>query len=97
MACIIYKLTKAGAIRPPTWIPGNVMYETIMGSTCYGVNLTDSDHDMVSYCVPPKDIVFPHMAGIIQGFGRQQQKFICYQRHHVQTEQRRSLVQSCDG
>ena len=59
-----------------------------MGSTAYGVNLVDSDWDMVAYCVPPKDVVFPHMAGIIQSFGRQQQKFVCYQKHHVQTEKR---------
>ena len=26
------------------------------------------------------------MGGVIQGFGRQQQKFVCYQKHHVQTE-----------
>jgi len=88
LASIIDKLRTQGKIRPPTWIPGNVMYETIMGSTAYGVNLVDSDWDMVSYCVPPKDVVFPHMAGIIQGFGRQQQKFVCYQKHHVQTEKR---------
>jgi predicted nucleotidyltransferase len=59
-----------------------------MGSTAYGVNLDDSDWDMVSWCVPPKDIIFPHMAGIIQGFGRQQQKFVCYQKHHVKDQVR---------
>ncbi len=88
MASIIDKLRAAGKIKPPTWIPGNVMYETIMGSTAYGCNTTSSDYDMIAYCIPPKDIVFPHMAGVIQGFGRQQQKFVCYQQHHVQTEQR---------
>jgi len=88
MSSVINKLRKAGKIQPPTWLSDNVMYETIMGSVAYGVNLSDSDHDMVSYCIPPKDIVFPHMAGVIQGFGRQVQKFVCYQKHHVKTEQR---------
>jgi predicted nucleotidyltransferase len=84
----IDKLRAAGKIKPPTWLQGNVMYEAIMGSTAYGCNTSDSDWDMVAYCVPPKDIVFPHLAGVIQGFGRQQQKFVCWQKHHVQTEQR---------
>jgi len=88
MASKIDKLRQMGKIKPPTWIPGNVMYETIMGSTAYGCNTSDSDWDMVAWCVPPKDIVFPHMGGVVQGFGRQQQKFVCYQQHHVQTEAR---------
>jgi len=85
---VIDKLRQRGLIKPPTWLAGNVMYETIMGSTAYGVNLVDSDYDMVSFCIPPKDIVFPHIGGIIQGFGRQVQKFICYQKHHVRTGSR---------
>jgi predicted nucleotidyltransferase len=88
MASVIDKLRTAGKIKPPTWIPGNVMYETIMGSTAYGCNTADSDWDMVSFCVPPKDIVFPHLSGVIHGFGRLGQKFVCYQQHHVKTEQR---------
>jgi predicted nucleotidyltransferase len=59
-----------------------------MGSTAYGCNTTDSDWDMVSFCVPPKDIVFPHMAGVIHGFGRQVENFKVYQKHHVETETR---------
>jgi predicted nucleotidyltransferase len=66
----------------------NVLYETIMGSTAYGCNTLDSDWDMVSFCVPPKDIVFPHMAGIIKGFGSQGENFKVYQKHHVETETR---------
>jgi hypothetical protein len=27
--------------------------------------------------------VFPHLAGEIEGFGRQKQCFVCYQKHHV--------------
>lgn len=83
MSSTIQRLTEQGHIRPPSWLPDNVRYETIMGSNCYGVALDTSDWDMVGYCVPPKDIVFPHLAGVIQGFGRQIQKFVCYQKHHV--------------
>ena len=87
MISTIQQLTKRGHIRPPSWLPGNVRYEALMGSNCYGVATDDSDCDMVGFCVPPKDIVFPHLAGIIQGFGRQIQKFICYQKHHVRVEE----------
>ncbi len=86
MSSTIQRLTKQGHIQPPSWLPDNVRYETIMGSQCYGVANDDSDWDMIGFCVPPKDIVFPHLAGIIQGFGRQVQKFVCYQKHHVQAD-----------
>jgi predicted nucleotidyltransferase len=57
-----------------------------MGSNAYGVANDSSDWDMVGFCVPPKDLVFPHLAGTIQGFGRQIQKFVCYQHHHVRVD-----------
>jgi predicted nucleotidyltransferase len=88
MSSTIERLTQQQHIRPPSWLPGNVRYETIMGSNCYGVALDNSDWDMVGFCVPPKDMVFPHLAGLVQGFGRQQQKFVCYQQHHVQADNR---------
>lgn len=88
MSSMIDKLRADGFCRPPTWIAGNIMYETIMGSTAYGVNLLDSDWDMVAFCVPPKDIVFPHLGGVVQGFGRQVKKFVCWQEHHIQTQKR---------
>lgn len=83
MSSVIEQLRQQGLIKPPSWLAGNVRYETVMGSNCYGVATDDSDWDMVGWCVPPKDLVFPHLAGYIQGFGRQIQKFVCYQQHHV--------------
>ncbi len=83
MSSTIQRLTEQGHIIPPSWLPDNVRYETIMGSHCYGVSTADSDWDIVGFCVPPKDIVFPHLAGVVQGFGQQVQKFVCYQKHHV--------------
>jgi predicted nucleotidyltransferase len=88
MSSTIERLTQQQHIRPPSWLPGNVRYETIMGSNCYGVSIDNSDWDMVGFCVPPKDMVFPHLAGVIQGFGRQIQKFVCYQKHHVNADNR---------
>lgn len=83
MPSVVSQLTKRGLIRPPSWLPDNVLYEGIQGSTAYGAAVDDSDFDMVGYCVPPKDLIFPHLAGQINGFGRQKKNFICYQKHHV--------------
>jgi hypothetical protein len=62
------------------------MYETVMGSVAFGVSTDISDFDTIAFCIPPKDIVFPHLAGCIEGFGRQNQRFSCYQKHHVFVE-----------
>jgi predicted nucleotidyltransferase len=59
------------------------MYETLMGSVAYGVSTNISDFDTVGFCIPPKDMIFPHLAGYIVGFGPQKKPFVCYQKHHV--------------
>ncbi len=83
MGSIVSKLTEKGLVRPPTWLPGNIRYEGVQGSTAYGAATDDSDWDMIGWCVPPKDMVFSHLAGQIEGFGRQKKKFVSYQKHHV--------------
>ncbi len=83
MPSVVERLTQKGLIRPPSWLADNVIYETIMGSVAYGVSVDISDFDTVGVCVPPKEMVFPHLVGRIEGFGRQHQKFVCYQKHHV--------------
>lgn len=50
-------------------------YETITGSEAYAVHNADSDRDVIGFCIPTKDMVFPHLAGEIQGFGRQPKRF----------------------
>lgn len=88
MASIIKKLTEQQHIRPPSWLPDNVRYECLTGSISYGVSSDDSDWDISGFCIPPKDIIFPHLAGIIQGFGKQQKRFVCYEQHHVKTDKK---------
>ncbi|MFA5344682.1 MAG: nucleotidyltransferase domain-containing protein [Candidatus Omnitrophota bacterium] len=83
MPSTVERLTQKGLIRPPSWLADNVIYETVMGSVAYGVSVDISDFDTMGVCVPPKEMVFPHLAGRIEGFGRQHQKFVCYQKHHV--------------
>ena len=39
----LQRLADRGLARPPRWLPGNVQYETIMGSVAYGVSSDTSD------------------------------------------------------
>jgi predicted nucleotidyltransferase len=90
---IVQHLVQQKLINPPHWLPSNLHYLTIMGSVAYGVADTTSeeetsDIDLYGFCIPPRDIVFPHTAGAIWGFGRYKEGmpkgyFGQYQQHHV--------------
>ena len=79
----VAKLAKKGLIKPPTFVEGSTMYETIMGSMAYGVSGDASDMDIYGFCMPPKSIVFPHTAGHIPGFSTQVPSFDQFQQHHI--------------
>lgn len=81
---ILQKFRSAGIIHPPRWLVDNVQYLTQMGSVSYGVSGESSDVDVYGMCIPPKDMVFPHLAGELMGFGTQIQRFDQWQQHHVQ-------------
>ena len=83
MPSTVAQLTERRLITPPVWLPDNIMFEGVQGSNAYGVAVDVSDFDLIGYCIPPKDIVFPHLAGHIRGFGRRAPEFNCYQKHHV--------------
>lgn len=80
---ILDNLYKQNRIHPPKWMIPNTSYMTVMGSQAYGVSADDSDLDVYGFCLPPKDMVFPHLAGEIPGFGRQVQRFEQWSEHHV--------------
>ena len=65
----LQRLTDRGLIKPPRWLPGNVQYETIMGSVAYGVSSDTSDVDVYGWAIPPKEDIFPHLRGEVLGFG----------------------------
>jgi predicted nucleotidyltransferase len=67
----------------PVWLPMNTHYEVLMGSVAYGVSGESSDWDIYGFCIPPKKILFPHLAGEIHGFGRQTKRFDQWQKHHL--------------
>ncbi len=80
---VVESLHKKGLIKPPPFVTGGTQYLTIMGSVAYGVSSDSSDVDLYGFCIPPKDVIFPHLAGEIMGFGDQIQRFEQYQQHHI--------------
>jgi RNA repair pathway DNA polymerase beta family len=80
---LLTDLTKRNLIHPPKWLPFNTVLMVTMGSQAYGVSTDASDLDVYGVCIPPKDLVFPHLAGEILGFGRQIQRFEVWQEHKV--------------
>lgn len=97
---ILQHLTEQKLIQPPAWLPSNCLYLTIMGSMAYGVANTNdedvqSDFDLYGFCIPPKEIVFPHLSGAIWGFGKYKEgmpsnHFNQFQKHHVFDQSARS-------
>lgn len=81
---ILQQLYDRNLIKPPKWLLTNTQYLTIMGSTAYGVSSDSSDFDVYGFCIPPKEMVFPHLAGEIDGFGTKAPRFEQWQEHHVQ-------------
>lgn len=86
MPSVTQQLAEQGLIRPPGFLPMNIMYETMMGSVAYGVSHDTSDRDVYGFCIPPKDEVFPHLAGEIPGFGKPRPRFEQFQEAHVRDE-----------
>ncbi|MBC8427328.1 MAG: nucleotidyltransferase domain-containing protein [Proteobacteria bacterium] len=83
MASYTQALEKKRFIKPPKWLTNNIQYECIMGSLAYGVSSDSSDLDLYGFCIPEKEMIFPHLSGGILGFGRQKEQFNQYQQHHI--------------
>ena len=79
---LLHNLEKAKAIHPPSWLTDNTQYLCIMGSTAYAIS-SDSDLDIYGFCIPPKEMIFPHLAGVIPYFGTQIKPFEQWEQHHV--------------
>lgn len=86
---LIDRLHKRGLINPPHFLIHNTHYEVMMGSVAYGVSEDTSDVDVYGFCIPPKDVIFPHLRGEILGFGKQINRFEQYQQHHVEDKEAR--------
>lgn len=83
MASYTKLLKTKNLITPPKWLPDNVLFEGITGSVAYGVSNDCSDMDIVGFCMPPLDTLFPHLRGEIPGFDKPGEKFESFQEHHI--------------
>lgn len=82
MSSIVLSLAKRGLIKPPSYAT-ETQYEVLTGSISYGVSSDISDCDVVGFCIPSKEIIFPHLAGEILNFGKEKKRFDQYQQHHI--------------
>ena len=68
---LLSALVKKGLISPPAFVTDCLQYLTLMGSQAYGVANTGdkeqmSDWDIYGFCIPYKDMIFPHLRGEIE-------------------------------
>lgn len=85
-------LSEKNLITPPKWLPDNTMFEGMTGSIAYAASDDASDMDIVGFCIPPKEIIFPHLTGEINGFGTQQPRFDVFQQHHIELKEHRKEI-----
>jgi predicted nucleotidyltransferase len=92
---LIDRLQKLDLIHPPSFLADNTVYMTIMGSVAYGCQKEEtedgkaSDIDLYGFAIPPKVVVFPHLAGVIRDFGDQGNRFEQWQQHHINDQEAR--------
>jgi uncharacterized protein len=80
---ILSDLDSRGLIHPPKWLINNTQYLVVTGSQAYGIETPESDFDIYGFSIPPKEDVFPHLKGVIDGFGKQIQKFEQWSEQHI--------------
>lgn len=83
MSNIVQDLVNKKLAHPPKWLPTNVHYLTQVGSVAYGVSSDTSDMDLYGFCIPPREVLFPHLAGEIMGFGTPNKRFNQWQQHGI--------------
>lgn len=83
----IDRLLSKELITPPSFLKNSVQYEVLTGSVAYGVSSDTSDMDIYGFCIPPKDIIFPHLAGVVLGFDNKYRKFEQYSQHHIKDKE----------
>lgn len=90
MPNLVMELEKKGLIKPPSWLSANIHYLCSMGPVAYGVSNDTSDIDIYGFCTPTKELIFPHMAGEIEGFGDKLPRFHQYDPHHIPDPERKT-------
>lgn len=83
MVSVITHIHNKNLSSMPSEVIGATQYEVMVGSIMYGVSDDTSDVDVNGFCIPRKDVVFPHLAGEIIGFGKPVNRFEQFQKHHI--------------
>ena len=84
MTSHVQKLIDNKKVTAPHYLRNNIHYEVLMGSVAYGVSNVESDMDVYGFCIPPKNVIFPHLTGSIPGFGSQPEIFNQFIQHHAE-------------
>lgn len=82
MSSVVKRLIDAKFVETPKWLGDGIQYEVAMGSVAYGVSEDDSDVDLYGFAIPPREDVFPHLAGKVPGFDADG-SFEQWQQHHI--------------
>lgn len=82
MSSRLIKLSNQDKIKIPNFIKFGLCYECLMGSQAYGCATETSDEDLYGFCIPTKELLFPHLGGEIFGFDEQQERFNQYQQSY---------------
>jgi predicted nucleotidyltransferase len=85
----VKRLNKLQRLNAPPHVTKQLQYEVIMGSFAYGCSSDLSDTDIYGFCIPKKEIVFPHLnRDYIHGFDAVPKNFEQYQEHHIMSPPR---------
>ena len=82
---LLHDLQSQGLIHPPKWLADNVHFLCYTGSTAYGMSGETSDLDVYGIAIPPLKMIFPHLDGVVPGFGNQGESFNSWSEHHINT------------
>lgn len=84
MASVVQRLSDKNLLNtPPAFMKNGMQLEVITGSVAYGVSNDTSDMDVVGFCIPSRDYIFPHLRGEIAGFSTKGQNFEQFQQHRI--------------
>lgn len=83
MPAKLAELVSKGLAHPPSNFENLIQYEVYMGSAAYGCSSDTSDIDVYGWAIPPKNLIFPHLQGEIEGFGPKGQRFKEYEEHGI--------------
>lgn len=83
MTSVVKLLKNNNLINPPNFVVSGLQYEVITGSVAYGVTGESSDWDVYGFCIPPKDTLWPHLRGEIEGFSTKENRFEQWSEHHI--------------